>query len=819
MKKTGSILGGAISLATLLWPAIAFGQTAAAPTLARADQPADTSLPADIVVTAQRRTERLQDVGIAVSAFSGEQLKTRGVSQGTDIAQFTPGVSLAGSLGGQSTQFSIRGVTQSDYSDAIEAPVAVYLDDTYIASQQGQAVATFDVARVEVLKGPQGTLFGRNATGGLVNFIPNQPNTDKLSAYAEGTYGRFQQTTLEGAINIPLSDTLALRTSGYWNRYNPIYNNLYPAGMAFGAPLTFGAPGPSPAGQDVGSQDLLAGRAQLLFEPSSDLKVRLVGGAARQNLSSVPYASSPTVPVLDAQGRVVNVINASATETRSAIGPDGKNFYNPAILPFQAFMYSPNGDGMRAAGATWGGYRPVEIGDLNLSSDYARKSLNRFRVYNAALHIDIQLGGVAITSVSSFYHYKKKFLMDADGSPVDLYLFGTDSKTNSFTQEVRLSGKEDRFNWQAGVFYLHINADALDGLLGPKGSALAAAFGAAPTGIDPVNIFSLKTRSTSFFGQYDWEFVPRVKLVMGGRYIIERQIYDFSSFAAANDDDFSVDANTLLFPIQPAFADRRVEHLWAGKAQLEYRPTSSLLIYAGVNRGVKAGSYNAKLPDGSPPLSPNTIPYAPEVLTSYEGGLKLTGPGGRYTINASVYHYQYKGYQEFVFSDVSGYVQNRDARINGVELEVTARLVRGLTADVSGSIVDAKVFDVEVAPGVVRDVRPTFSPKYQASARVDYASPGDLFGGKAGGGVSLSYQSSFFHNARNFDADRLGGYALVNAYLRWSNEGGFSLSPFVNNIFDKRYKQIGFDLASSCGCNIESYGQPRTWGVRAGYKF
>lgn len=523
--------------------------------------------------------------------------------------------------------------------------------------------------------------------------------------------------------------------------------------------------------------------------------------------------------MIDAQGRVVNVINASPSETRSAIGPDGRNYFNPAVLPFQGFLFSPNNDGMRAAGATWGGYRPVDVKDLKLSNDYARRDLNRFRVYNAALHIDAQLGEVAVTSVSSFYHYKKKFLMDADGSPVDLYLFGTDSKTDSFSQELRLSGKSDRFNWQAGAFYLHINADAVDGLLGPRGSALAAVFGAAATGIDPVNIFSLKTRSTSLFGQFDWEFVPKVKLVVGGRYIIERQTYDFSSFAAANGDDFSVDSRTLLFPIQPAFADRRVEHLWAGKAQLEYRPSRNLLLYAGVNRGVKAGSYNAKYPDGSPPLSPNTIPYAPEVLTSFEGGFKLTGAGGRFTLNGAAYHYRYKGYQEFVFSDVSGYVQNRDARINGVELELTARPVDGLTATVSGSIVDAKVFDVEVAPGVARDVRPTFSPKYQTSARIDYVSPADWLGGQIAGGAALSYQSSFFHNARNFDADRFAGRTLVDIYLRWSNADGLSLSPFVNNLFDKRYKQIGFELASSCGCNIESYGQPRVWGLKAGYKF
>ena len=134
----------------------------------------------EIVVTAQKREQNLQDVPIAISAFSGEQMNALGVEESFDIAAFTPGVHISGNLAGQNTQFSIRGVTQNDFNDIIEAPNAVYLDEGYIAVAQGQTFAVFDIARVEILKGPQGTLFGRNATGGLVNYVSNRPDFDSF---------------------------------------------------------------------------------------------------------------------------------------------------------------------------------------------------------------------------------------------------------------------------------------------------------------------------------------------------------------------------------------------------------------------------------------------------------------------------------------------------------------------------------------------------------------------------------------------------------------------------------------------------------------
>jgi iron complex outermembrane receptor protein len=276
IKRTTLGFGTSLAVIATLAAGAASAQTA--------DAPASTGgIMDEIIVTAQRRSQNLQDVGISVSAFSSEQLKTAGVVNSIDVARLTPGVAVSGSIGGQNSQFTIRGVTQNDFNDGIEAPVAVYVDETYIPNLQGQNFGAFDIERVEVLKGPQGTLFGRNATGGLVHFVVRKP-TEEVDGFVEATYGRFNQTRLEGAIGGGLGGGLSARASFYYNAHDPIFKNVYPAGMAAGAPLGLGAP-ISPCCQDVWNDDTLSARLQIQYAPEgSALSVRLTGSYSRQRL-------------------------------------------------------------------------------------------------------------------------------------------------------------------------------------------------------------------------------------------------------------------------------------------------------------------------------------------------------------------------------------------------------------------------------------------------------------------------------------------------------------------------------------------------------
>ena len=189
--------------------------------------PAAESVLDEITVTAQKREQSIQDVGISITAFSGEQLQELGIVNSVDIAAMTPGVYISGNNGGQKTLFTIRGVTQNDFNDHTEAPVAVYVDDGYVAFGQGQIFGVFDLDRVEVLKGPQGTLFGRNATGGLVHYISKRP-TRELETYTDLTYGSYHQIRVESALSGPLNDAISARVAMIYSKHDPFIKNDYP---------------------------------------------------------------------------------------------------------------------------------------------------------------------------------------------------------------------------------------------------------------------------------------------------------------------------------------------------------------------------------------------------------------------------------------------------------------------------------------------------------------------------------------------------------------------------------------------------------------
>jgi len=724
------------------WKAFLLASCIAFPTTAYAQSdteaaPAAATAPGEIVVTATRRDQRLQDVGISIAAYSGDDLAERGVTTSSDVAALTPGVNLSGTYGGQSVQFSIRGVTQSDFNDAIEGPVAVYIDDIYIASQQGQSMALFDIERVEALKGPQGTLFGRNATGGLVHFVVSKPEIGELSGKVSATYGRFDTTVLEGALNIPVGDSVAVRASALWDYNGAMWKNVYPQGQNPAAVETF-IPRDFPVGDDLGRKDSLSGRLQLLAEINDSWDIRLTASGTRQRFSESPWASSVAIPVVDANGNVVNTVRSGANDTRSVIGADGENYFNPGIFAFQAFqqgpgpIFAPTGASItRFPGQTWFGYSPVDIGARELSKDYAQTDLNRFDAYSFAGHLNGLIGASEFTLVSGYNRYMKTFLLDADASPGNVFLFGNKADIQSFSTEARLAHSSDTLDWQAGLYYLHVNAFNAQGILGPTGSYFALVFelpqaaggfgipGALAAGVDPLAVFRLKTDSYSAFGQIDWEFAENLTAVIGGRVIHERQTYDYQTEIFLSTGDYTVDLgpeSASLGSIYPDFDDRRGNTYWAAKFQLEYRPDRDLLLYAGINRGVKGGSYNGQYFDASLALNQSDIPYEAEKLLSFEGGFKYSGSGFR--LNGTIFHYDYSDYQSYLFQGLRGQVTNLDARSTGVELDGAFSPFEGL--ELSGQIayIDAKVLDFPLTPTVTLDVRPTYTPKWSGATRI-----------------------------------------------------------------------------------------------------
>lgn len=821
-KRTTKFLNNLLGFTALAGMMLATAQTSVAQSDAEDAKPDGTVLE-EITVTAQKRQQNLQDVGIAISAFTGAMLDRMGVTQSYEVADLTPGVHISGNLAGQNTQFTIRGVTQNDFNDIVESPNAVYLDEGYIAIAQAQSFATFDIDRVEILKGPQGTLFGRNATGGLVHYISRQPTFDEVKGYVDATVGIYdtpanaQSYEITGALNIPMSDKAAARFAVKYRNHEGYLKNNYPAGQ-FG-----GSPGAG-AGANLGDDDTFSARSTFLFQPNEDLSIRLSGNYSTSNLATGPYQSKPTIAVFEnvnGAPELTNVIDVVAGETRASIAPDGSDFGsdldNNGVFglndPADAFLTSRFG-----SGTDFFGYLDPDGADFTTSSDFAFKNQGSVDTYGVNLNIGWDINeNTTLTAITDFKDYKKLLFIDVDAAPVNQSANYAAVDATSFTQEIRLNGEGERTRWVAGLFYLNINNESHNGLKFPVGSVVPG----AP--FDLSSVAKLKTNSYSAFGQIEYDLSDKLTFITGIRLIQEEKDYDFLQGIFFTQSSLEIDQGTP-FQIGPlfngpggspsSFLSKTSNTLWAGNIQLDYRPNDDLLVFASLKRGVKAGSFNAQLAGGAPvPDLVNAIPYKAEVLYSYELGFKKTFADGRGRFNGNFFYYDYNDYQAFLFTGVSGLVVNADARYVGADFEVQIMPVQGLLAQFSGSWIDAKLSNVPLRIGgpVRRDLEPTYTPKFQFSGLLRYE--WEAFGGMMSILGDGSWSDSFFYNLRNFDADKFGSYFLVNARLGWTNEDEtLEVALQARNLTDARAGTQGFDLATLCGCNEVAYRAPRWFG-------
>ena len=769
----------------------------------------------EITVTAQKREQDLQDVGIAITAFTGDQMRALGVSQSFDVAAFSPGVHISGNLAGQNTQFTIRGVTQNDFNDIVEAPNAVYLDEGYIPIAQAQTFAVFDVDRVEILKGPQGTLFGRNATGGLIHYISRQPNFEESEGYLDVTYGVFDsdadadQFRVEGAVGGPFSENAAGRVAFLYNQHDGYLENIYPLGAVGGSP------GPG-AGADLGDDDTLAIRGTLAFAFSDEVSLRLSANFAESDLSTGPYQSIPTIGVFDPAGELINVINVGPNETRAGIAADGSDF--GADVDNNGVFGDLFG---RPPGADFFGYIDPDGDDFTTSSDFAFDESANLRTWGVNARVEWELSdSMTLTSITDFKDYEKLLFIDVDSAPANQSANYAGLDADSFSQEVRINGEVDNMRWVAGLYYLNIDADSDNGLKFPVGSVVPGA---------PFDLGSdaqLQTDSFSLFGQIERDLSERVSLTAGLRVIQEEKDYVFAQniYGTADSRQIHQGAPFNIGPVFGAngpepFRDDISDTLWAGKIQLDFRPSDDLLWYVGLNRGVKAGSFNAQLAGGLA-VPTSAIPYTEEELLSLEAGFKLTLGDGSTRLNGSAFYYDYTDYQAFLFTGVSGVVVNADAENKGIELELQTSPFDGFDALFSIAYFDATVENVPLRVGgpIIRDVDPTYSPELQATALVRYG--WDALGGRMSISGDVSYSDDFFYNLRNFEADKFDSYTMVNARLGWvSADEVWEAALKFQNLTDERAGIQGFDLATLCGCNEVSYRPPRWIGVSIKYAF
>ena len=377
----------------------------ASPGLVQAQQADAAALLEEIVVTAQKREQNLQDIGISITVFGKEQLRELNLNNSNELVYLTPGLTL-GNPGGEGniTSLSLRGIGQGDFADHQESPVAVYQDEVYDAYMGSTNNTLFDQERVEILRGPQGTLFGRNATGGLVHYISRKP-TDEFEAYGNVSIAQEAHVRFEGAMSGAITDSLSARVAGFVNNHNTFIDNIG-------------------AGNDGNEADTWAIRGQLLFEPSDNLDVLLKFEYYETDITQWYYETAPAT--VDAQGQAVLITPPAGSEIL-----DGD--------PFQV-----NNDGAVGLVAARG------ASPEGLKRDGLRGSF-RF---------DYELGnGMTVTSITALSEQNKFFNQESDGLPASIVTFATDTNAWQLSQELRLSGGAENVRWVTGLYYFNYDSD------------------------------------------------------------------------------------------------------------------------------------------------------------------------------------------------------------------------------------------------------------------------------------------------------------------------------------------------------------------------
>ena len=760
----------------------------------------------EIVVTAQKREQNPQEIGISLSAITGAELTDLGVTTATDITKSMPAVVLTQPNGPSSFSLAIRGVVQNDFADHQESPAAIYVDDVYVSQMIGLAFSTFDIDRVEVLRGPQGTLFGRNATGGLAHFISRRP-TDEANGYTDVTVGERNLLRVEGAFGGPISDGIDGRIAFVSNHYDPLFKNI------------LGPANDAENGNDWGL------RGQLLFKLSPGSELLVLGRLSRTDVHAGSWE----------------------TITTKYISP---GYAVPVAANDNPYSTCP---GCNASGLPSSG--PFVIRD-NISGFTRLKGSGVTVKYTGDLG-----GGTALTVVGDYTYLHKDYQEDSDASPDTLFQFFNGSKVSQGSFEARLNGGNQKLNWTAGLYGLRIDGDYYEGWIGPSFFTAqefnvpgnpnsgyvpgAWPYGPAPYWHDPAGTdvtvapagspyaggypatrspYTLKTTSYAAFGQVEYRFTDLIGLTLGGRVTEDKKDYTFTWYPYVFYPHSTSGATTQLtrvpgFGLDSDYSNSRSDTLYTGKAQLDFHLTQDFLAYAGINRGVKGGGYTA-------PLFPisisdrSTLTFSPEKLTSYEVGFKSEYFDHRLRLNGAAYYYDYKDYQALIYTvSLEQLIVNADARHVGGELELDWAPTPAWRFGAGAAYVDAIVKNVDArGTGVRGDYVPGNAPRWTGNALVRYTHP--VGSGHLALQLDGNYLSRFWFNLGDTPAVEQSAFGVGNVRLSYTpNTGKYEIGASVENVADKHYGTMGFDNTSINGLAQRYPGMPRWFKAHIIYHF
>ena len=782
----------------------------------------DTQNPGDIIVTANRRAERLSRVGVSVAAVLATELALFDVDQPQDLRRVVPGFQALESASTGAPIYVLRGVGFDAPAPATSSPVGIYQDEVSVPYAYMSLGLAFDLERLEVLKGPQGTVYGRNTTGGLVNFIAAKPTDTSQGGFTVGA-GSYEFLEAEGFVSGPLGGGLKGRLAFQTQNRNRGWQRSV-----------------TRPNDRLGDSFRKAMRATLQYAPDdSRLDITATGSfweiqGDTQAPQAVEFIRNAIPPAL------VAAVNASIIT----------NPRNSRLADFTPIGRQPNQALQRVVG----------IGDPD------RPPLRQdTRFYSTTLRANLGLNDVlTIASLTNYSDLKYDSTRDFGGLQTESLTQRSSGAIRTFSQELRLLGETNNLSFSVGGYYAHDKTRQRDlGFVGEL-STIVEARAFLPI-LNPLfgNPFSPAELATTFrnyaargestvdvlagFANVEFRVTDQLKLRAGGRYTRDKEV---GSSCALNVNGGQTAFVALLYPVLTGnFALPRLERNscytltannsgfterqnrqrdtnFSWRLGVDYAPSDTSLIYAVLSRGYKSGAFPVNAAANETQLNP----VRPEELTDYEAGIKLQLLDRALQFSANAFYYDYKDRQTFgrvpdvVFGSLLRIVNIPSSKAYGAEADATLRMGQFVTGRASIAYLKTRVgnfigFDTRSQAGIVTDFSGAdfpYSPKIQASGSLVADFPvSETVGVLAA--INASYQSrssGVLGSQPGFDIDPFTVVG-IKAGVHGADDS-WALEGYVNNLFDEYY----FTSAQRGNETLLRYaGMPRTYGVRASFKF
>jgi len=766
-----------------------------------AEATADSEGIQEVVVTANKRAENLQSVPVSLTALTAAQLAEVKMDSPSAIAQQIPNLQVGGVNGEGSPIFSLRGVSMFDYSLNQSAPVASYIDEVYKGNVVLFGVELYDLERIEVLRGPQGTLYGKNSTGGAINFITHDAGygTEGNVTLGAGNYNRMQA---EGAFQTALvPDKLAVRAAFTYTKVDGFMENLLP-----------GHP-------DMEGVRQWAGRVILRYDLNDEFTAHLRLSKSKQDPVNYAIIAGNIAPGGVGGVGYYRTVDGTAT---------GEPLRNDQV----AQNYTPDREQENEAAAL--------TLDWRFNPHYALKSITSW-------------------DEGSLFNPD-----NTDGAPIDIFKIPYIGKTRQVTQDLRLtSSLGGPFEFIAGAYYQHeiiynSTENQFYNFIDVTGEGAfnyqdcaAASFSAGAgyyagalinAGCRYYNQFDQTRNSWAAYTDASYALNPLFKLRAGVRYTHENAIQKNALNQLRGSDEVPI-ANigffsqqngpfgpyygpTLALPGSPNYAEivgatrEQSVHNTAttGHAGLDFTPNPDTLLYLSYSRGFRAGAFNAQFL-----FSPTDFSQVqPETVDSYEAGFKTAWLDHRLQLNGAIFYYQYKN-QQIVDVRPDGeqpLINLPKSQIKGGELEIVARPVRTLTLRAGLGLLDATVQDGAIAGGTVpvNGHKLPMAPDVSGTLAADWVALA-VPAGQLTVHVDGSYASKQYFELYNEDRIAQQSYEIVNGRLAWhGGDDRWEVGVWGNNLFDRYYLTNAYDL-QALGFDYLHRGVPRMYGVDATYRF